>query len=424
MSVKEPDLRSMDTFVAGDPLRGWGVVAVMLTHIQGPIVGTIRPLETSSAIADTFGPAAALFSFGSLALMIFFSLSGYLIGRPFIRAYIAGRPPPRLGPYLRNRLLRIVPMFWFTFLLCLLIFQPADASLWDMAAVYLFLQNYNPGPITGLLTQAWSIDVEMAFYALLPAVALILFFLTPSRLGRRLRGMLMLGVLAVGYLGSLYFWFTTPQGSVWEQSMPYWLWTFIPGLVLATIEPFALPRLRGRTLAPKLALVLGALAALLMVAWSSGAHQPQESTEIQAIRLWIFMATILAFPGLALAAPMVRQWGGWPGWRFLDNLPARWLGARSYSIYLLHFIPVALFRDDIPRLADGAWSRLGLLALIEFGLVLPAAALTYRFVERPFLGLKRRRRTGSLAPVAGKPAIQARGGEPAIADPPTPAVIR
>ena len=39
------------------------------------------------------------------------------------------------------------------------------------------------------------------------------------------------------------------------------------------------------------------------------------------------------------------------------------------------------------------------LAAIEFALLLPAGAVFYRLVERPFLRMKRRRHSGSLRPV-------------------------
>ena len=52
-------------------------------------------------------------SLGHYGVAVFFCLSGFLLYRPFVIATIDGTPMPALRPYLRNRLLRIVPLFWF-----------------------------------------------------------------------------------------------------------------------------------------------------------------------------------------------------------------------------------------------------------------------------------------------------------------------
>jgi len=66
-------------------------------------------------------------------------------------------------------------------------------------------------------------------------------------------------------------------------------------------------------------------------------------------------------------------------------------------------IPLLLLRPLVASLAGGSlWDMLLALVALELAVLLPAAALSYRFVERPFLALKRRRLAGSLWPVAAR----------------------
>jgi peptidoglycan/LPS O-acetylase OafA/YrhL len=115
---------------------------------------------------------------------------------------------------------------------------------------------------------------------------------------------------------------------------------------------------------------------------------------------WLAYPAALGAVSGILAAPMILQWGGDPCWRILDNRPLHWLGERSYSLYLVHMVPMGFLRPALLDLADGSpWDMLVVLAVAELLVLIPTGALMYRFVERPFLRLKLRRRSGSLRPL-------------------------
>jgi peptidoglycan/LPS O-acetylase OafA/YrhL len=48
----------------------------------------------------------------TLGVTLFFSLSGFLLYRPFVTAAMSGSPFPKVGSYFRNRALRILPAYW------------------------------------------------------------------------------------------------------------------------------------------------------------------------------------------------------------------------------------------------------------------------------------------------------------------------
>ena len=63
----------------------------------------------------------------------------------------------------------------------------------------------------------------------------------------------------------------------------------------------------------------------------------------------------------------------------LGSAPLRWIGARSYGIYLWHWPVMALTRPGI----DVHWP-LPLLLAFQIGLTIALAAASYRWLEQPF----------------------------------------
>ena len=92
--------------------------------------------------------------------------------------------------------------------------------------------------------------------------------------------------------------------------------------------------------------------------------------------------------GFFVAAPLVLQWSGRPAWRALDNRPLHWIGARSYSLFLIHLPVLNALR---PRVLDVASGSTAFVLLLAGGLALSLvlAHVSYELVEKPFL---RRRR--------------------------------
>ncbi len=115
------------TLLAGDGVRGVGALFVFTTHV----CLLADPVANNNLLS--YGWAAPILGHIDLALSAFFVLSGYLIARPYARAYVAGRRRPRLRNYVRNRILRVVPVFYLLTILVLLRFG-LDGSLATGAA--------------------------------------------------------------------------------------------------------------------------------------------------------------------------------------------------------------------------------------------------------------------------------------------------
>jgi peptidoglycan/LPS O-acetylase OafA/YrhL len=162
------------------------------------------------------------------------------------------------------------------------------------------------------------------------------------------------------------------------------LWAFIPGLILAAFETGGGPEwLRRRRMHQLPLLLLAASAAATAAYIVAFGGIPSIDRRIGASVL-VSLAT-----GAFVAAALVQQWSGRPTWRFLDNRPLQWIGARSYSVYLLHYTVIVQLAPHLIDLARGG-GRKSFLLLLGLSLVvsLAVADLSYRFVEQPFMRLR------------------------------------
>ncbi|MEA2473576.1 MAG: hypothetical protein QOE06_1491, partial [Thermoleophilaceae bacterium] len=327
-----------------------------------------------AAFEDQFGTRlGSALATGNLGLFIFFVLSGYLIARPFIRAFVAGEPLPDLPRFFRNRILRIVPAFWLVFTVVLIRHGSLDSTTGQIASVYLFAQNYNDSTAAFAIGQAWTLSVEMVFYALVPLVATLAVAAIGARAGPRARLLAVIGVGAAVGLASVVFGGTEPGDTVLQRSVPAALFAFVPGIWLAAIEIEAAPRLRGRRAGRLLAVALLAASALLVLVFHSVDHG--------SFRRYAILAA--AISGTLVAAPLVFQWTTGRSVRLLDNRVLQWLGQRSYSIYLVH-LAILIELGNLAR-SGGPRQGLALVFLAGVPLTIVAAAVSYRLFERPFL---------------------------------------
>ena len=157
-------------FPCFDGFRAIAALSVLVGHVtflsRANRVGRLSPYVARTDIGVAF----------------FFLISGFLLYRPFAAAVLGAGDRPRLGPYLKRRILRIVPAYWVALTVSLFVFhtQP-HLSVKDLVIFYGFLQIYDKWHILGGIAQAWTLCTEMSFYLFLPFWA----WLTHAGLGRR-----------------------------------------------------------------------------------------------------------------------------------------------------------------------------------------------------------------------------------------------
>ena len=379
------------TLLAGNGVRGVGAPLVFITHL----FLLADPVPNNNM--RSYGWAAPVLGHIDLALAAFFALSGYLIARPYARAFVLGTRYPRLRSYVRNRVLRVVPAFYLFTVLVLLRFgfdgtldsgSDNSSSALQVLGQFLFVQAQVGGPAQVPIGPAWSIGSEVGFYVLIPIAAAI-----AMRVASRLDGparRAAFGVVAAGIVMvvSIALRAYDQYDFAWLTAPPAIMFGFMPGVAIALVEPLLAARLRDRP-RPARAIAWGAfaIAALAAVAYTITDYDPRQTPIHHALGQRALMAALCT--GVLTFGLIVLQLGTSGAPRVFANRPMSWLGERSYSFYLAH-IWVLLEIEHALGDGESLATRLAIMGAIGFPVTTAIAALSYRYVEKPFLQRKRK----------------------------------
>lgn len=354
-----------------DGMRGMGAVAVVFVHVWVYVTGDLyAPQSLGGFVVREL----------RLFLTMFFVLSGFLVFSPWVAAALEGRPAPRLGRYLKMRAARVLPLYWVTCAGAFIALADTGHRLLpearELPVFALFGQTLFASTNGELNPPAWSLTVEVAFYAVLPLLgwaALRSARTRPSGARPRL----------LGLCGALVAVCLAVNASVVIAGLPVRVNSWMPAL----IGPFALGMAAasltyGRP--PRIPVAWTLLAAGLMLVIADGAWRASVGGDPVA-RIVRDLPAAAGWAMVIAAATAVPL-------RALACRPMCVLGSASYGIYLWH-MPVLLAltaRDALPE-------RL----LPAFGAVLaPTLALavtTWVLVEHPALRLTRRRKFDPVA---------------------------
>lgn len=134
-------------------------------------------------------------------VLIFFVLSGFLIGRIFIKQFERQINIAEIFKFWKRRWLRTLPAYFFTILLIILlsVFLELRLDKKEIIKTIFFIQNltYRQG---GFFSESWSLSIEEWFYLLLPLSVVIFSFLFRKNIK-----LIMILVTFLIILGSVYF---------------------------------------------------------------------------------------------------------------------------------------------------------------------------------------------------------------------------
>jgi peptidoglycan/LPS O-acetylase OafA/YrhL len=298
-----------------------------------------------------------------VGVAIFFLLSGYLLYGPFLRGRV------RIGAYAWRRALRIVPAYWVALTVAAIVL-PLHEVWANVPLFYGFGQVYRESTAGEGLGQAWTLCIEVLFYAFLPLWAL---FLARSR---SLWPLVALFVASVAYNVLLLSTFAGKVGPLEPAliALPAFLDWFALGMAVALLEArgvrFTRPWAWGVG-----AVVLFVVSAVLL--WNA---------RLDAYTHTEWLIRHLSYAAIALCVLVT----GVAGARALRWRPLVYLGEISYGIYLYHLLVLAL----LSRWGLIAWERYlhpyALWTLFAFAGSVVLATLSWRLVERPLWRASRR----------------------------------
>lgn len=417
-------------FAGVEGLRALAAGAVLLDHVYlyGAPDGERYDLGALSVVPRTAG---------TLGVVLFFTLSAFLLYRPFAQAVLEQAPRPSVRSYLRNRFLRVLPGYWLALLVAGLVLRttylPAlsveGRSLASepevLAANLLLVQGYFPSTLSTGIGPAWSLVVEMAFYLVLPllaAGAALLALRTAA--GRRWSWAAALApaafLLVLGQVGAKLAYALPGAGEgTWSGS---WhavvLRSFLghaslfgAGLALAVLY---VQVSRGRVVLPgRWWRPVAGGTALAVVVPAMIALSDSRVTENRAtLAFSVGCVLVLALVVLPRERPSLLV-------SLLASRPLQAAGVVSYGVFLWNEPLVWWLKRE--GLTLGGTLGLALALLTTAAVTGAVAAVSWRLVERPALSLKRRWTAAPpdalpSAPVPPQRAPAASGQRPEVVD--------
>ena len=302
---------------------------------------------------------------GHLGVELFFVISGFVLSLPFARYYLKQGKKVQLKQYFIRRLTRLEPPY---FLVMIFLFFSSAGTHFHIAkelaphlvASLFYIHNIiYPGSLPAINSVAWSLEIEIQFYLMVPLLAYI--FVLQKYARRVVLVIIMIIMPGLQYLyksDTLFFY----------QFIQY----FSAGFLLADMyvsqdnQYFYEPAHRIKK---KVLTVLGVLifAGILII----------HSTRTDLIYTLFIPFAISAFYFIVLFIPF------WKG-----CFRVKWIsiiGGMSYTIYLIHGAVMAIFGRFFVK--HGIANHYFVYFFIQFfifgTLTMVAGSLFFYFIERP-----------------------------------------
>lgn len=324
----------------------------------------------------------ALFKSGFLGVTVFFVLSGYLITGILI-SEVEEEGTIDLKNFWLRRIRRLVPAVMSMAVVIIFVSAVVNRIIFtkgckDFLASVLGFNNwwqifnkvsyFEAAGVPSPFTHCWSLAIETQFYLIYPLILLGIYKLVKSRgEGRAKRGLLFAGVTLLLALISVILMIVLfdPQQ---DASRVYYgtdtrAFSLLFGALLAILWEY---RMVPRRLSASVNMVLGSVSFAVLLVMTIAINGSSN-----------FWYRGGQFFGTILTVLMVYAVSGRKTWlsRFLSNPVLKWIGDRSYSIYLWHY-PIILL---ISKGLKASWW----ITLIEIVLSVALAELSYRFIETP-----------------------------------------
>ena len=324
----------------------------------------------------------ALFKSGFLGVTVFFVLSGYLITGILI-SEVEEEGTIDLKNFWLRRIRRLVPAVMSMAVVIIFVSTVVNRVIFtkgckDFLASVLGFNNwwqifnkvsyFEAAGVPSPFTHCWSLAIETQFYLIYPLILLGIYKLAKSRgEGRAKRGLLFAGVTLLLALISVILMIVLfdPQQ---DASRVYYgtdtrAFSLLFGALLAILWDY---RMVPRRLSASVNMVLGSVSFAVLLVMTIAINGSSN--------FWYrggqFVGTILTV--LVIYTVLGRK--TWLS-RFLSNPVLKWIGDRSYSIYLWHYPIILLISKGI----KASWW----ITLIEIVLSVVLAELSYRFIETP-----------------------------------------
>jgi|KBSSwiStaDraftv2_1062776.scaffolds.fasta_scaffold39096_2 peptidoglycan/LPS O-acetylase OafA/YrhL len=290
---------------------------------------------------------------GRVAVIAFFVLSGYWVVTMYRRKYLPMAAP--VTSFLFSRLLRLFPIYLLMVALTLAarswFYTVPGVTVYDLVLLGLANQDER------LIAPAWSLDIEMQFYTIVPLLVLMLG--TSPTLAK-----LAITAVVSAVITALCWTWTEPR-------FAYFLGPFLIAFIVGAIFSYRPPQVSR--FAAYAGLVVFFLLGLLMLV-----HPQLQALIIKTRADWInrdIVALVWSVPLLPFIAWNVQQKSG----------PAdRVFGELAYTLYLMHWLVIMTVARALGMPKSVLWDGVRIAASLG------GAYVVYLYFDRPIEKLRRR----------------------------------
>ncbi|OEK04554.1 acyltransferase family protein [Roseivirga misakiensis] len=338
-----------------DGIRFIAIIPVVLLHaterFERYVLAPSSNLETELSY---------IISRGAIGVMIFFTLSGFILSLPFAKQHNRFS----YKTYLSKRLTRLEPpyIFWMTIFGLVLLFkeQIGLATLFNhyIASIF-YVHNLSYGEFSIINPVAWSLEVEIQYYLFAPFLAQLYF----SQKNTKIRRTLLLSFTVIFIIAQHQFgWQYLPtKASILGQ-----LQHFLVGLLMADI--YVNESVWHNRKSIKWDLIGFIAIPVLMFTWTE-----------ELGKSLIFMVAMFGFFTAAFKGRIIHK-----------LLTFRWIaviGGMCYTIYLTHLPLLELTYSLIGRFGYSSpyWVQLTISLIIAIPIVLFSSMIFYKYTEQPFM---------------------------------------
>lgn len=360
---------------------------------------------------------------GDTGVTLFFVLSGFLLFLPYAKSLLFETSWPSTRYFYLRRALRILPGYYVSLFLLILLIHPEYLHFDHLTQLTLFLTLFMDSSSTTyrqINGPFWTLAVEWQFYLLLPLFALAIRSIVQQGSLQRRAWLLSLCLATLAAWGVFSRWTglyltadpTRTSGflaPIWQQLLFFFFGASGSGLHGKFLEDFAIGMgvcscyVLASTLSPQGTFNrllrrfsawlwgIGILWLILLAVWKLQIRLSVPLLGTISTRLfpnydiWSELFFSLGYGSVILAVLFGHQHIQ----RLFTWSPLRWIGHISYSLYIWHLSFVTLFLTVILPQLSGLWLPLiyGLCWLWVLLTAFPFSFLFFVGVERPWIRL-------------------------------------
>ncbi|TDV63481.1 acyltransferase [Pseudomonas sp. LP_7_YM] len=331
-----------------DALRGIAALMVVFTHLYAPLIGHVWVFDY-------------LIDPGKLGVLWFFMISGVVI------PYSLKPGPEGARRFLISRLMRLYPAYWVSLLIFVIMLKLTGAPLPSLAQIVANLTMVQAAlgfdDVIGLY---WTLFIELVFYGLCLAL-----FLGGKLYDQTVRARCSLGCLLLALAMGVV-------RAVSERKLPVALPLALSLMFFGSIWRQWLLAEHSKELTRNLSTLLIAFVLILPPTLIMAYSKDMGTGETWGRYCFTYTLAIGSF---LLLTRSLR----------LNHPVLVWLGAVSYSLYLLHPSMLMLAEHVLGAcVPEGNGAAPLSVALLATLLTLGAADLCFRCIESPFIQLGKR----------------------------------